>query len=193
MSKLKHLKFSLAYFNDPPWDTGISPPELLDFIRSTPPGKALDLGCGTGTNAITLAKNGWQVTGIDFIKKAIWQARKKCHQEKCKIRFEVADVIRLDQITCNFDFILDIGCFHTIDQSQIEAYARNIERLLAMNGTYLLYGFTNGKTGKNHLTDHHLNALNRYLFLVNRKDGSDKERSSSWFHFQRSSNLIAKK
>ena len=46
-----------------PWDTQVTPPEVMEFIARTPPGKALDLGCGTGTNAITLARHGWQVDG----------------------------------------------------------------------------------------------------------------------------------
>jgi 2-polyprenyl-3-methyl-5-hydroxy-6-metoxy-1,4-benzoquinol methylase len=43
----------------------------MKFIAETAPGKALDLGCGIGTNAITLAQYGWQATGIDFALKAI--------------------------------------------------------------------------------------------------------------------------
>jgi methylase of polypeptide subunit release factors len=66
MKIFRKLFFNLWYFRDPPWDTGISPPELIDFINSNPPGKALDIGCGTGTNAIRLAKEGWRVTGVDF-------------------------------------------------------------------------------------------------------------------------------
>jgi cyclopropane fatty-acyl-phospholipid synthase-like methyltransferase len=185
MSILRHLKYNLVYINNPPWDTGTSPPELLDFIRSNPPGKALDLGCGTGTNAITLAKNGWQVTAVDFIAKAIRQARVKCRQENCEIRFEVGDVTQLRQITDKFDFILDIGCFHSFKKNQVEAYTSNVDRLLALNGYYLLYGFTDSKTKSIFLSDRHLNALNRYLFLVNRKDGIDKDRLSAWFLFKR--------
>ena len=68
MKILRKLYYTLFYLKDPPWDTGITPPELLEFITNHVPGSALDLGCGTGTNAITLTKNQWEVIGIDFVK-----------------------------------------------------------------------------------------------------------------------------
>ena len=71
----RRLAFNIWYFRKPPWDSGISPPELLEFIRTRPAGKAIDLGCGTGTNVITLAKAGWQVTGVDFALRAIHMAK----------------------------------------------------------------------------------------------------------------------
>ena len=63
----RRIYFNLLYlFTRPPWDTGVSPPELYDFIENHEPGRAIDIGCGTGTNVITLAQAGWQVTGVDF-------------------------------------------------------------------------------------------------------------------------------
>ncbi|MDK1118669.1 MAG: methyltransferase domain-containing protein [Anaerolineae bacterium] len=67
----RNLFFKLIYYFKPPWDTGISPPELFDFIKNNPAGAAIDLGCGTGTNLIRLAQAGWDVTGVDFVARAI--------------------------------------------------------------------------------------------------------------------------
>ena len=76
MSFLRRISFLFWYFSRPPWDSGLTPPELFAFLNDHPAGRAIDLGCGTGTNIITLARLGWQVTGLDFIPKAIEQARK---------------------------------------------------------------------------------------------------------------------
>ena len=84
MRLFQKIRFYLLYFGTPPWDTGKSPPELYSFIHKNPPGRALDLGCGTGTNIITLAKNNWDVTGVDYIPKAIHSARKKAVQTGVK-------------------------------------------------------------------------------------------------------------
>jgi methylase of polypeptide subunit release factors len=74
---LRKLWFNLAYYQKHVWDTGITPQEVMSFIASHVPGKALDIGCGTGTNVIALAKSGWQVTGVDFAPRAIRIAKKR--------------------------------------------------------------------------------------------------------------------
>ncbi|TFG49883.1 MAG: class I SAM-dependent methyltransferase, partial [Anaerolineales bacterium] len=90
------LFFMLRYLlNDPPWDTGITPPEVYQFLEENSPGRALDLGCGTGTNVITLAEHGWQVTGIDYVPKAIRIARQKARRKgyQSEVKFLVGDVL----------------------------------------------------------------------------------------------------
>jgi SAM-dependent methyltransferase len=183
-SIIQKLLFSLAYFRKPPWDTGVSPPELLDFIRTNPPGKALDLGCGTGTNLITLAKNGWQVTGVDFSQPAIHIAKKKVRQAGISAKLLADDVIHLTQIIDQFDLVLDIGCYHSIDRSMTTPYAQNIHRLLSPRGTYLLYGFISSEGSTPGLTKEHLDALGLVLQLMDRRDGSDRNRPSSWLVYQ---------
>jgi len=186
MNLFKKFFFNLWYLGDPPWDTGISPPELKRFIENHPPGKALDLGCGTGTNVITLAKNGWQATGVDFVGQAIRSARRKARQAGVQAHFLVEDVARLDGVAGPFDLILDMGCFHSLAGKSIQAYCANLERLLADGGTYLMYGYFSQENGSNGLTDDHLDHLDATLKLVERQDGTERgQRPSAWFTYRK--------
>ncbi len=175
------------YFRKPSWDTGISPPELLEFIAAHPPGRALDLGCGTGTNLIALAKNGWQATGIDFAYRAIRQARQKASRAGVQVDLHIGDVTWLEGISAPFDLILDIGCFHNLGASQRKAYIDNLERYLAPGGSFLLYAFfrSPGESQRG-IQAGDIETLCSRLRLVNRKDGSERGRlPSTWLTFQR--------
>ncbi len=184
---LQKLFFHLMYWRKPPWDTGISPPELVAFIESHSPGRALDLGCGTGTNVITLSKAGWETVGVDFVGKAIRKARQKARQASLQASFYVGDVTRLEKINGKFDLILDIGCFHSLPSDNRQAYLKNLERLLAPNGTYLLYAFVKENDQEQRgLGPMDLQALNKRFSLMERQDGSERGlRPSAWFEFSR--------
>jgi 2-polyprenyl-3-methyl-5-hydroxy-6-metoxy-1,4-benzoquinol methylase len=69
------IHFNLRYLGQPPWDTGVSPPELIKYLQRAAPGKALDVGCGTGTNLLTMASFGWTVVGIDLAWISVLKAR----------------------------------------------------------------------------------------------------------------------
>jgi 2-polyprenyl-3-methyl-5-hydroxy-6-metoxy-1,4-benzoquinol methylase len=124
-----------------PWDTNITPPEVTAFIQTAAPAKALDLGCGTGTNAIALADAGWEVVGVDFAAEAIKTARRKAAAAGLNIAFYVADVTDLSMPSTPFDYVLDIGCLFTLKTGQRYRYVRTLEMLLAPQGTYMLYAW----------------------------------------------------
>lgn len=164
----------------------MSPPELLAFLESHPPGRALDLGCGTGTNAITLARHGWQVTGVDFAWKAIAQARWKARQAGVQVEFKVADVLHLSGITEKSDLILDIGCFHSLDASGKKTYVKNLGELIRPGGYFLMYAFLGQSGGSvSGLSEADLALFNRRFRLVDRRDGTERGmRPSAWFTFK---------
>jgi SAM-dependent methyltransferase len=185
---LRKLWFNLSYYQKPVWDTGISPQELLSFIAAHIPGKALDLGCGTGTNVITLAKSGWQVTGVDFAPPAIRIAKKKAQHLGIKVELLVDDVTRLDSISGCFDLILDMGCFHSLTSKDHPKYLANIDRLLAPTGTFLLYVFFKSQDGEQGpgVTENDMTNLSKILKLTHRMDGTERGlRQSAWFYFQK--------
>lgn len=187
MSLARRLFFNLFYFSNPPWDTGISPPELLTYLASHPAGRALDLGCGTGTNVITLARQGWQVTGVDFARRAIQIARRKARQAGVSIDLRVGDVTRLEGVSGPFDLILDIGCFHGLDPAEMQVYISNLDRLLASQGTFLMYGFfrEEASSGPGMLPSD-LNRFSPVFDLVRREDSTDRQqRASVWLTYCR--------
>jgi cyclopropane fatty-acyl-phospholipid synthase-like methyltransferase len=137
---IRRLFFELLYFRGKAnWDSGISPPELLETLNHTTPGRALDLGCGTGTNAMTMAQYGWDVVGVDFSARAIHTARRKAKSSALEITFIRGDVIDLKGIQGSFDLILDIGCFHTLSLRSQQKYKENLKQFLRSGGTFLLY------------------------------------------------------
>lgn len=188
MSFKNRIIYTLMYLlpGHPTWDTGISPPELMSFIQSHPPGKALDLGCGTGTNAITLAKHGWHVTGIDFARKAIQLAKRKTKKTGLNIDFRVDSVSNPRNLAGPFDLILDIGCFHSLTEKERVQYIRNLTDLLAPQGFFLTYVFFRNPSEKGPgLAEADLCILSNHLRQVNRQDGSERGiRRSAWMLFQ---------
>jgi SAM-dependent methyltransferase len=193
MSIKERLFYNLMYLlpGRPPWDTGVSPPELVDFIERHPPGRALDLGCGTGTNALTLARSGWEVIGIDFARRAIYAARRKAHQSDLNILFHVGDAAH-PKVEGSFDLVLDIGCFHSLSTKNREDYALNLEKLLSPNGSYLLYAFFRKpeESGPG-LLEEDLQVLSSRLYLADRKDGTERGlRQSAWFTFIKQEKIV---
>ena len=80
-----------------PWDTGTPDPMLVEMIEShaIEPGRTLEVGCGTGTNAIYLAQHGFEVVGVDISPLAVESARAKANVLPVKVRF----VERLGSVT----------------------------------------------------------------------------------------------
>ena len=124
-----------------PWDTQITPPEVLAFLKEAPPGRALDLGCGTGTNAITMTRYGWQVTGVDFSPKAIAAARRKAARKKMSIQFYIGDVSDLTYLSGPYDYALDIGCMFSLKPEDRIRYAAGLIRMLPPGARYMLYAW----------------------------------------------------
>ncbi|HLO32510.1 MAG TPA: class I SAM-dependent methyltransferase [Anaerolineales bacterium] len=184
----RRLLFHYWYFGQPPWDTGVSPPELLEFLQKHKPGRVIDIGCGTGTNVITLARAGWRVTGVDFAPRAIKLAKQKLAQAGVRAELSVRDATKLEGIDGPFDFAFDLGCFHTIPHPGKTKYLEQLDRILAPNGFWLMYGFLKSETPDTRpgLTQAEISLLASRLTLLSRQDGYDqRERISAWFLFQK--------
>ncbi len=144
MTDDRQAMFSQRYASgETPWDSGITPPEIMELLAELPPGRALDLGCGTGTTLRELLRHGWQADGVDFVDQALELARAKVGEfpgDACGL-FQ-CDVTRLDdnpELRGEYDLIIDIGCGHCIGAEQMPSYARSIAARLAAGGVFMLY------------------------------------------------------
>jgi ubiquinone/menaquinone biosynthesis C-methylase UbiE len=184
----RRILFQYLYFHNPPWDTGISPPELLEFIQTHGPRRAIDIGCGTGTNVITLAKAGWKVTGVDFAPRAIKLARQKLNQAGVQAKLLIQDATNLQGISEQFDLALDLGCFHGIPQDRKPKYMDQLDRILAPNGFWLMYGFLklDPLQKRSGLLEADIDLISSRLSLLSRLDGFDNgSKPSAWFLYQK--------
>lgn len=123
-----------------PWDTGRTSSELQQVLRqqAVPVGRALELGCGTGTNSVWLAQQGFEVTGVDVAPLAIEAAQRRASAADVNVRFVVADVFQLPDLPGPFAFFFDRGCYHAVRRNDPERYAPAVARHLAPGARGLL-------------------------------------------------------
>lgn len=146
----RHLLFRTFYrLGFVPWDGHPLAKSLRNLIEgdgALTPGTALDLGCGTGDNSIYLAKQGWQVTGVDFVAKAVDKARAKAAANKVTADFAHADVTKLSSagLGSNVDLIVDNGCLHGMSADDRDAYVREVTAIAAPDARMLLVEFVPG-------------------------------------------------
>jgi SAM-dependent methyltransferase len=183
---MRSITLNLRYIGKPPWDTNQSPPELLDFIQSHPAGKALDLGCGTGMNCLTLALAGWQTTGVDIAWLAINKAHRRFKQNNLIGEFHRSDILLVGEPNSGFNLVLDIGCYHSLPAQSRPVYQANVYRWLKPGGNYLLYAHRTSKDRPDptYLTEDDIDQFQKGLSLVNLKECEDRwGRKTAWLRF----------
>lgn len=122
--------------------------EHVEGEHRLPPGRALDLGCGAGRNSLYLARHGWDVTGIDFLGRAIEMARDKARfqavGDAAKARFLQGDVTRLAELNLGegYNLIVDSGCYYGLPAGRRDAFATGVTRVAAPGALLLMAGFT---------------------------------------------------
>lgn len=133
-----------------PWDTEAPDPNLVEFVRGRvrAPARVLDVGCGTGTHALWLAAQGFDVVGIDISPRAIERARARAATTHVTgaVRFDVHDFLAAPPEGERFDLVCDRGVFHVFDAAEDRArFAAHVAQCLAPSGHWLsLLGSTEG-------------------------------------------------
>jgi SAM-dependent methyltransferase len=130
----EHIEWNERYRDgDLPWDTGRPSPELQRVVsrNAIRPCRALELGCGTGTNSIWLAQQGFEVTGVDLAPLAVERAEQRALAAGVKAHFLVADVLQLPELDGAFAFFFDRGCYHAVRRDSPQQYAPAVAQKLA--------------------------------------------------------------
>ncbi len=127
--------------NDLPWDRNLPPPEIIALAQHLPPGRVLDLGCGTARASIFLAARGWYADAIDFVPEAITLAEEQVRITGVteQVRLHVGSVTNLDFLVEPYDLAIDVGCMHGFEGDDLRAYGAEVARLVRPNGLYLLF------------------------------------------------------
>jgi SAM-dependent methyltransferase len=123
-----------------PWEGGPRR-ELVELVESgrIAPGRAIDLGSGTGSNAVFLAQQGFDVTGVDFAASAIEKARQGATEAGVSVRFVVDDLTQLRHVEGSFDFLVDYGTLDDLSAKDRDRYLQNLLALTRPGSRYLLW------------------------------------------------------
>ena len=133
---------------DLPWHRDTPDGFILDVVATrAKPGRALDLGCGSGVFSAWLAKQGYEVTGLDVIPRAIEMSNERAVAEGVQVNWINADLLSWNAPS-QFDVIVDSGCLHSLIGGDVSRYKEQLLRWLAPGSDYVL-----GHFGKRHALD----------------------------------------
>ena len=140
--------FDEMYAGVPPWDIGRAQPEV---VRIADAGgfdePVIDVGCGTGENALELASRGLDVLGIDASPRAIETAKVKSSERGSSAEFLLADALDLGSLGRRFKSTLDCGVFHVFEDRERPVYVASLGAVLELGGVLHLLCFSDLQPG----------------------------------------------
>ena len=125
-----------------PWDVGPRS-ELVQAVNSgrVRPGRAIDLGSGTGSNAVFLAQHGFDVTGVDFAQAAIDLGNRRAQAAGVRVNFVQDDLTRLNHNYGTFDLLVDYGVLDDLMPADRDKYLGSVLPLTRPGSVFLLFCF----------------------------------------------------
>lgn len=140
--------FDAAYQGSPPWDIGKPQAEFVRLEQAGEiKGDVLDIGCGTGENALYLAQAGHEVWGIDLVPLAIEKAKAKAVERALKATFLVWNALELAGLKRSFDTAIDSGLYHSLPVSEHSRFLGSLRSALRPEGTYFMMCFSDRQPG----------------------------------------------
>lgn len=120
---------------------------LFEGPLALEPGRALDIGCGSGRDAVHLAGRGWQVTAVDFVDKALARARQRAAEESVEVQWVQGDVGELGRLALEpgYSLVYDFGCIQGLPDSARRGAAAGLTELAAPGARLLFLAFKAGR------------------------------------------------
>jgi 2-polyprenyl-3-methyl-5-hydroxy-6-metoxy-1,4-benzoquinol methylase len=135
--------FDRRYSGTAPWDYNQPHAVIRELVQKKEiKGRILDLGCGTGDDAIFLASEGFEVVGIDFSKVAIEKAKEKIKDKNFDLKLLEENVFEITSDIGTFDTIIDCGLYHGLTDNLKEKYVEVLSELLNASGVLYLLCFS---------------------------------------------------
>jgi SAM-dependent methyltransferase len=133
-----------------PWERRPIPSlwqRIVEGSDALPPGRALDVGCGTGRDAVYLAKRGWKVTAVDGVEEALAKARQRAAQEGVQVQWIAGDVSDLAGLGLEpgYTLLYDFGCIHGLPDAARASALDALTRLAAPEATLVVVAFKRGR------------------------------------------------
>lgn len=164
--------FDEAYGGIPNWEIGRPQPAFAALEEAGEiAGAVLDVGCGTGENALFLAGRGHEVWGVDSAPRAIEIAREKARERGLPAVFVVQDALHLDELDRTFDTVIDSGLFHALADPERPRYVQSLASVLRPGGTYHMLAFSElepGEHGPRRVTQQEVRAAFGDGWRINR-------------------------
>ncbi|WP_458208780.1 class I SAM-dependent methyltransferase [Haladaptatus sp. NG-SE-30] len=154
--------FDVAYAGTPPWDIGRPQSAVRSLFETRSfEGSILDIGCGTGENALFLADRRYSVRGIDASPRAIEKARTKAQMRDVSgcVCFQIQNALSLDDLDEEFGVTLDCGLFHVFDDEARRTYVASLGTVVTPGGHVVILCFSDrepGEWGPRRISEHEL-------------------------------------
>ena len=126
----------------PRWDIGRPEEELQKVVAGGKVGRCrvVDMCCGSGTDAVYLASQGFDVTAIDISPTALGQGQRKAHDANVSVQWVLADILAPPDLK-PFDFLYDRACYHAVRKQNLQAYLGTVRRFSHPGTDFLLLSF----------------------------------------------------
>jgi len=179
------LEFNNAYkgFFHLLWTDKRIPKQINTLLETVNPSNLLELGCGLGYFSEFVESQGIKTTGIDFSSVAIENAKKRLEKNINKPTLLEGDVTNLQFDDNQFDCILDIGCFHSLDENNEKKYIIEAHRVLKPNGTLLIWSLKKSFVDNVKINPEHIKNLINGKFILDKAEFTRRRITGSYWYW----------